>query len=110
MPISGGEPKDLLKGETFETPLKPMGGAEQIAWSNDGNEIAYTCKKDPDYALNTNSDVYVYNLKTGETKNISKDMMGYDMNPLYSPNGKYIAFISMEHNGFESDRKRVMPI
>jgi Tol biopolymer transport system component len=64
---------DLLEGKPWETPMKPFGGMEQINWNAHSDQIAYTCKKmsGKDYSLSTNSDIYIYNLKTKETTNIS---------------------------------------
>ncbi len=108
LPVEGGEPIDLIKDEKFETPLKPWGGTEQIAWSPDGKEIAYTSKKVEDFATSTNSDIFIYSLSSGTTKNITEGMPGFDRDPLYSPDGKWIAFHSQERAGFESDRIRLM--
>lgn len=108
MPSEGGEARDLMAGERFETPLKPFGGAEQIAWSPDGREIAYTSKKVPDFAESTNSDVYIVNVATGTTRNITEGMPGFDRDPVYSPDGRYIAFHSMARAGHEADRNRLM--
>ena len=101
--------KDLLEGEPYESPMKPFGGIEQLAWSPDGKEIAYTCRKKTglEYALSTNSDIYLYNMESGETRNITEDNKGYDTNPQYSPDGRYIAWQSMEHDGYESDKNRL---
>ena len=100
--------KDVLEGEPYESPMKPFGGIEQLAWNSTSDRVAYTCRKKTgkDYALSTNSDIYIYDLKTKETKNISEGMMGYDTNPQYSPDGKSIAWLSMEHDGYESDQNR----
>jgi dipeptidyl aminopeptidase/acylaminoacyl peptidase len=101
--------KDLQQGERYDTPLKPNGGTEQIAWSADSKTIAYTCKKKAgkDYAVSTNSDIYLYNLESGSTKNLTAGMMGYDQNPTFSPDGKMIAWESMERDGYESDKNRL---
>ena len=84
------EDKDIMEGERFDSPLKPMGGIEQINWSPDGKTVAYTCKKKvgKDYAISTNSDIYIYNLENGTTSNFTQGMMGYDINPVFSPMGK----------------------
>ncbi|MDX9790947.1 MAG: S9 family peptidase [Candidatus Kapaibacterium sp.] len=108
VPFEGGEPKDIMSGEKFESPLKPFGGAEEYDISPDSKEIAYTCKKVDDYPYSTNSDIYLYNVETGETKNITTGMNGYDKQPKYSPDGQLIAFVSQERPGFESDRIRLM--
>jgi dipeptidyl aminopeptidase/acylaminoacyl peptidase len=104
-----GAPVDIMKGERFDTPLKPMGGEEQIAFSPDDGKIAYTCKKlfGTDYAISTNSDIYVYDLATKQNENVSNGMAGYDINPSYSPDGKYMLWLSMETAGYEADRNRI---
>ena len=100
---------DLLDGEPYESPMLPSGGIEQLAWSPDSKTVAYTCrkKKGMAYALSTNSDIYFYNIETKQTRNITEGMMGYDINPLFSPDGKYIAWQSMERDGYESDKNRL---
>jgi len=104
-----GEGTDIMKGERFDSPMKPFGGMEQIAWSPDGKILAYTCKKKTGkaYSLSTNSDIYFYNLETGQTTNFTEGMMGYDQNPVFSPDGKYLAWESMERDGYESDKNRL---
>jgi dipeptidyl aminopeptidase/acylaminoacyl peptidase len=108
VPREGGEPKDLMPDEKFDTPLKPFGGREQIAWSPNGTEIAYTAKKVDDFEKSTNSDIFVVSVFGGTPKNISQGLPGFDMNPQYSPNGSYISFNSMERPGYEADRQRMM--
>ncbi len=132
--INNGE--DILKDEPYECPMKPFGGIEQLAWSPDSKSIAYTCRKKTgrEYAISTDADIYLYNIGTRITKNLckpanyqdpqtdacrsmkdqavnSKDNLknnpGYDVNPKFSPDGKYIAWQSMPRDGYESDRNRL---
>lgn len=126
---------DVLQGEPFECPTAPFGGTEQLAWSPDSKSIAYTCRKKEgvQYAISTDTDIYLYDVASRKTKNLCKpsgykepaidatksmkhqavnhqpgDMnVGYDTNPQFSSNGKYIAWQSMAHNGYESDRNRL---
>ncbi len=104
-----GEAKNILEGTAYESPMKPFGGVEQLAWSPDNETLAYTCRKKTgiDYAVSTNSDIYLYNTRTGEEKDITEENLGYDTNPSYSPNGQYVAWLSMEHDGYESDENRL---
>jgi len=130
-----GDATDILEGEPYESPLAPFGGIEQIAWSNDSKQIAYTCRKKEgvQYAISTDADIYLYDIATKTTKNLCKPVdykepaidatksmreqsvnhqngdfnVGYDVNPKFSPDGKYIAWQSMEHDGYESDLNRL---
>lgn len=130
------EGEDILKGEPYECPMAPFGGIEQLAWSPDSKTIAYTCRKKEGllYAISTDSDIYLYNIGTRETKNLCKEAgyvepkvdatksmkhqavnapenlknnPGYDTNPQFSADGKYIAWQSMARDGYESDRNRL---
>ena len=108
IPATGGEPKDLMPGEKHDTPVKPFGGIRDISWSPKGTEIAYTAKKVENYAFTTNSDILVVSAYGGTSSNITQGMMGADFEPVYSPDGRWIAFLSQELEGFESDRIRLM--
>ncbi len=101
---------DLLEGKSFDSPLKPFGGIEQIAWTPDSKQIAYSCKKmvGKAYATSTNSDIYLYDLDSKTTKNLTEANKGYDLNPSFSPDGKYMAWESMERDGYEADKNRLM--
>ena len=109
-----GKATDILAGEPYESPMKPFGGIEQLAWSPDSKQIAYTCRKKTgkEYAVSTDSDIYLYNLESKETRNLCKEdandkNKGYDTNPKFSADGQYIAWQSMERDGYESDRNRL---
>ena len=101
---------DLLENTPYESPMKPFGGIEQLAWSPDCKTIAYTCRKKSglDYAVSTNSDIYLYDIATGTHTNLTEGNGGYDTNPSYSPDGQWIAWQSMERDGYESDENRLM--
>lgn len=106
---------DLLEGEPYESPMLPFGGIEQFAWSPDSKSVAYTCRKKTgaEYAKSTDSDIYLYDIESGQTKNLCKlpgtdDLnMGYDINPKFSADGRFIAWQSMERDGYESDINRL---
>ena len=131
-----GQETDLLEGEPFECPMEPFGGIEQLDWSTDSKFVAYTCRKKTGlaYSISTDSDIYLYNIGTRETKNLCKpegyeepaieptktmkhqlvnakenlqNNVGYDQNPKFSPDGKYVAWLSMERDGYEADRQRL---
>lgn len=101
--------KDIMDGERYESPMKPFGGVESFAWSPDSKELVYVSRKKEGmaYAISTNSDLYCYNLESGKTRNLTEGMMGYDTNPAFSPDGSKIAWLSMEHDGYESDKNRI---
>lgn len=106
---TNGTPINIMN-ERFDSPLSPMGGMEQITWSPDGRWIVYTCRKlnGTAEAQSTNSDLYAYELATHKTMNFTADLPGYDLDPVFSPDGKYLAWTSMARAGNESDRTRLM--
>lgn len=130
------EGEDIMKGEPYECPMAPFGGIEQLNWSPDSRLIAYTCRKKMGlaYAISTDSDIYLYDTETKTTTNLCKpagykpvavdptrsmkgqavnseenlkNNPGYDTNPQFSPDGKYIAWQSMARDGYEADRNRL---
>ena len=102
---------DLLGKEEalFQLPNGPFGGIEQLCWSPDGRFIAYSCKKKKgiEYAFSTDTDIYIYDILTGETVQVSHGG-GYDTDPSWSPDGSRLAWLSMERDGYEADRTRLM--
>lgn len=105
-----GEAKDILGEEPYYSPTMPFGGAEDFTWSPDGKAVLYVCKKKfgKDYALSTNTDIYRYDLSSGETTNVTEGMMGYDNSPAFSPNGKLFTWLSMKTDGYEADKNDVI--
>ncbi len=103
------EGKDILNGEPFELPTEPFGGLEQVAWSPEGGQIAYSCRKltGIDYAFSTNTDIYLHNLSSGAEWNVTEGMPGYDTDPVFSPDGRYVAWLSMARGGYEADKSRL---
>ena len=100
---------DIMQGEPWESPVRPFGGMEQVAWTLDNDGILYCSRKKvgKDYALSTNTDVYKYKVSTGETINLTEGMMGYDQNIAIAPRGNKLAWESMERDGYESDKIRL---
>nr|WP_195458524.1 S9 family peptidase [Alistipes sp. D31t1_170403_E11] len=118
---------DIIGAEAaWDAPLAPYFDMAEIAWSNAGDKLAYTCKPltGTAYAVSTDSDIFVYDLATGETKNICKpltgnsaaegeacldlaEMVGYDKYPVWSPDDRKIAFLSQRRAGNESDKARL---
>ena len=130
------EGTDILEGEPFECPMEPFGGMEQLAWSTDSKQIAYTCRKKTglQYSISTDSDIFLYDVEKKETKNLCKpadyvepaieptktmlnqavnapenlkNLPGYDQNPKFSPDGRHLAWTSMARDGYEADRMRL---
>ena len=127
---------DILQGQPYECPMEPFGGIEQLDWSPDSKFIAYTCrtKTGLEYSISTDSDIFLYNTEDGTTRNLCKpegykepkadptktmkhqavnapenleNNVGYDQNPKFSPDGQYVAWVSMQRNGYEADRQRL---
>ncbi|GAA4785036.1 S9 family peptidase [Olivibacter ginsenosidimutans] len=101
-----GEPIDIMQNEPYFTPQQPFGGAEDMIWSPDSKQIIYVCKKKygAAYAVSTNTDLYAYNLSTQKTSNLTEGRMGYDVAPTYSGDSRFLAWLSMAEDGYESDK------
>ena len=102
--------QDVLQGQKFDTPQKPSGGSEDFIWSPDSSKLLYVCKKKSgkEYATSTNTDIYTFDLTSGKTENITEGMMGYDVNPKFSPDGKSLLWQSMARDGYEADKNDVV--
>ena len=104
-----GAPKDIMPGERFDCPQKPLGGNEDFIWSPDSKKVVYVCKKKSGtaYAVSTNTDLYAYDIASGTTRDITKGLNGYDINPAFSSTGT-LGWISMKRDGFESDKQDIV--
>ena len=104
------ELKDIMEGEPYDAPGAPYFDNAEIAWNNAGTALAYTCRKltGYEYAISTNTDIYLYTLADGSTKNLTEGMPGYDKYPRFSPDDSRMAWQSMERAGNESDKDRLM--
>ncbi len=109
----------------WDAPLAPYFDMEEISWSPDGKYVAYTCKKltGYEYAVSTDSDIYLYDVASGQTENICKlgegnvrintterrvqSLPGYDKYPVFSPDCSLVAFRSQRRAGNESDKERL---
>ena len=103
----GKSGKDLTPGN-YDTPPLDLGGNQDFVFSPDGNLFVFVKNTDKMVAISTNNDIFVRELDSGEEKNISKENRGSDVNPVFSPNGKNIAYISMKREGFEADKHNII--
>ncbi|REC41898.1 S9 family peptidase [Chryseobacterium sp. 5_R23647] len=102
--------KDLLEGKTWDSPQRPFGGAEDFVFSPDSSQLLYVTKpkSGKEYSTSTNTDIFAYDLALATTKNLTEGMMGYDVNPKFSPNGKWLLWQSMEREGYEADKNDIV--
>jgi dipeptidyl aminopeptidase/acylaminoacyl peptidase len=108
MPITGGTAKDLTPGD-FDVPAFSLGGPDDYVIAPDGGEVAYVANTDRDQATSTNTDIFVVPMAGGEAKRASLGLGG-DRSPVYSPDGKFIAYRSQARAGYESDRWRLITL
>lgn len=101
--------KDIMEGLRYDCPQMPFGGIEDMLWHTDSKHIVFVMKPKTGvaYATSTNTDIYLYSLETGRINSLTEGMMGYDTNPIISPDGKRMAWLSMERDGYEADKNRL---
>jgi dipeptidyl aminopeptidase/acylaminoacyl peptidase len=119
VPAEGGTPRDLTPGD-YESPVFSLGGQDNYAFSPDGQELCHTSNHDKVEATSTNNDLWILpvnggNVGAGDSpappvapKNITAENPASDSTPLYSPDGKYIAYRAQQRPGYEADRFRLM--
>ena len=100
-------PRDLTLGD-YDSPVFSLGGQDNYAISSDGQEVCYTSNHDENEAASTNNDLWIVPVNGGAAKNITADNPASDSTPLYSPDGRYIAYRAQQRPGYESDRFRLM--
>jgi len=98
---------DLTPGD-YDAPVFSLGGQDDYAFSPDGQEICYTSNHDKNPAASTNNDLWIVPVGGGPAKNITADNPASDSSPLYSPDGRYIAYRAQQRPGYESDRFDLM--
>jgi dipeptidyl aminopeptidase/acylaminoacyl peptidase len=100
---------DIMPNEAYDCPQKPSGGDEDFIWSPDSKQVIYVTKKKygKEYAVSTNTDIYAYDIASKQTTNLSEGMMGYDVAPAFSAQGK-LAWLSMRRDGYESDKNDII--
>jgi dipeptidyl aminopeptidase/acylaminoacyl peptidase len=96
-------PTDLTPGD-YDAPVFSLGGQDNYAFSPDGKEICYVSNHDKNEAASTNNDLWIVPVSGGQAKNITADNPASDSTPLYSPDGRYIAYRAQQRPGYESDR------
>jgi len=109
--------RDLTPGD-YDAPVFSLGGQDDYAFSPDGQEICYASNHDPEPAISTNNDLFTVPVSfprdnspsqvLAATKDITPENKAADNTPLYSPDGKYIAYRAQQRPGYESDRWRLM--
>lgn len=100
---------DIMEGQPYSCPTMPFGGGEDYVWAPDGKSILYVSKKvvGTEYANNTNTDIYSYNLETKLTENLTSDNPGYDNHPKFSCQG-VLAWTQMKRAGYEADKNDII--
>tara|TARA_R110002050_G_scaffold41242_1_gene100069 strand:- start:62832 stop:64883 length:2052 start_codon:yes stop_codon:yes gene_type:complete len=98
---------DIMADEPYDCPQQPFGGSEDYVWNPSGNSVAYVSKKEVGVAAaqSTNTDIYLYDIVSKKTLNLTKEHLGYDQSPSFSKDGKTLAWLSMKTPGYESDQQ-----
>ena len=100
---------DVMQGLDTDSPAKPFSGMEEVTFNNDGTQLVYSAKAPGnDHAWTTNFDLWQVDLASGKTTDLTADNKAWDAQPVFSPDGRYMAWLAMSKPGYESDRFRIM--
>jgi dipeptidyl aminopeptidase/acylaminoacyl peptidase len=110
MPTAGGDPVDLMQGMDADCPSKPFGGVEEITFTPDGKALVFTTRNaGREEAWSTNFDLYLVPVDASAApKNLTESNKAWDTGPVFSPDGKTLAYLAMSRPGYESDRFRIV--
>jgi dipeptidyl aminopeptidase/acylaminoacyl peptidase len=110
MPVSGGAPTDVMRGMDADSPSKPFGGSEEFTFTPDGRSIVFTARvAGRGEAWSTDFDLYVAPINGSSAPAlITMDNRAWDTGPVFSPDGRTLAYLAMERPGYESDRFRIV--
>ncbi|MCK5003810.1 MAG: S9 family peptidase, partial [Candidatus Aminicenantes bacterium] len=104
---TGKTGKDLTPGN-FDTPPLDLGGKKDFTFSPDGKVFAFVKNTDEMVAISTNNDIFIKKSGSDEEKNITEQNRGSDVNPVFSPKGEKLAYVSMKREGFEADKHNII--
>jgi dipeptidyl aminopeptidase/acylaminoacyl peptidase len=103
-----GDPVDVMQGVDADCPTVPFGGREEYAWTPAGDGIVYTAKTAANPERNTDYDLFLARIAGGEAVKLTADNRAWDTGPLFSPDGKHMAYLAMSRPGYEADRFQVI--
>jgi len=106
--VASGDFKDLTEGNTEDVPPLALGSSNDYNFSPDGNEIAFTLNPEFSTAISTNNEIYLLSLSSPSAPKLISTSKGVDCQPVYSPDGNWLAWTSMKRAGFEADKKDII--
>jgi dipeptidyl aminopeptidase/acylaminoacyl peptidase len=110
MPVTGGDARDLMPGMDADAPSRPFGGAEEFAFTPDGQGLVFAARDaGREEAWSTNLDLYFVPVDgSAAPRNLTEKNKATDTQPSFSPDGRTLAYLAMERPGYEADRYRIV--